>query len=418
MSKYLLKDMVEKVKKPVEFKKEIIKKPIKNKSRYMLWSVAFISVVFFLFSISFLFGQAKVLVNPKIKEVVLNENLSAKKNGNVNDLSFDLVIIGGDESVTVKTLGEKDVNQKATGTVIIYNAFSSSPQPLSIDTRLEGSNGKIYKTQTKTIVPGMSKNGTPGSIEVKIYASVAGAEYNSAPLDFKIFGFKGTSKYSKIYARSKGEITGGLVGKVPNISDADKVSTVNNLKVALQAKLLEQATNQIPNGFILFKNAIFLNTDDIKNEPNITSTYDKDSNMTTLTLSGTFYGILFDEQKLTKKIAQDNIDKYDDSDVFIPNIRDLDFTLSAQAGLTNKDNVSFGDLQNINFNLSGSVKIVWKLDVDKFTTDLLGKSKKDFSQILSQYPNVDSATLTLSPLWKISIPNKAKDVKVIVNYPN
>ena len=112
MSKYLLKDMVEKVKKPVEFKKEIIKKPIKNKSRYMLWSVAFISVVFFLFSISFLFGQAKVLVNPKIKEVVLNENLSAKKNGNVNDLSFDLVIIGGDESVTVKTLGEKDVNQK------------------------------------------------------------------------------------------------------------------------------------------------------------------------------------------------------------------------------------------------------------------------------------------------------------------
>jgi hypothetical protein len=76
-----------------------------------------------------------------------------------------------------------------------------------------------------------------------------------------------------------------------------------------------------------------------------------------------------------------------------------------------------GDVKIINFNLSGTDKIVWKTDINKFTADLLGKSKNDFNQILSQYPNINSATLTLNPIWEMSIPDQAKDVKVIVNYP-
>jgi hypothetical protein len=130
-----------------------------------------------------------------------------------------------------------------------------------------------------------------------------------------------------------------------------------------------------------------------------------------LTLKGTLYGFLFDEQELTKKIAENNIDKYDGSEIYIPNIRDLTFSLS------NKNNISFDNVKNIDFNLSGPAKIIWKLDVNKFTTDLLGKSKKGFNLLLSQYSNIDSATLTLSPFWKMSIPDKTKDIKIIVNYP-
>src|SRR6185436_19331087 len=98
-----------------------------------------------------------------------------------------------------------------------YNNYSTASQNLDIDTRLEGSNGKIYKTKTKIVIPGM-KDGKTGSVEVKVYASVAGPEYNSAPLDFKIFGFKGTPKYSKFYGRSKGALSGGAKGKAPALS--------------------------------------------------------------------------------------------------------------------------------------------------------------------------------------------------------
>jgi hypothetical protein len=418
MPKHFLEDMVKakrlskgtgkekETKEEVREERRIEISEAKSGGRHMLWIVALISVAFFLFALSFLFGKAEIRVEPKMKELVLNDNLSAGKDGDVNGLSFNLVAIPGEESKTIQSTAQKDVAIDATGTVLIYNAFSSSPQALSMGTRLEGSNGKIYRTQTKIVVPGIGKNRTPGSVEVGIYGAITGQQYNSGPIDFKILGFKGTPKYSKFYGRSKGEITGGFSGKAPDISDAEKTSAESDLKNTLQTNLLKKATDQIPSGFVLFKDAVFLSADDT-NIPisSLGSSF-------TMTMKGTLYGLLFDGQKLAKKIAKDTIENYDGSEVSIPNIQDLIFTLA------NKDNTSFGDVKNINFNLSGPAKIVWNLDVNKFTGDLLGKSRKEFDQILSQYPDIDSAVLTISPPWKMSIPDKTKDVKVIVNYPN
>ncbi|MEK7219158.1 MAG: hypothetical protein AAB687_00595 [Patescibacteria group bacterium] len=419
MPKNLLQDMVKikrtrtRVEKPV--KAEIAEfypgaiSPVKNdnkKTRYALWFVAFISASFLFFAISFLFSKATITINPKIQDIVLNENLSTEKGGNESVLPFELVVISGEEGKDIETTEMKDVFQKAEGNAIIYNAFGSAPQSLSIDTRLEGSNGKIYKTKTKVTIPGMTKDGKPGSVEVGIYGSSAGPEYNSIPIDFKIFGFKNTPKYAKIYARSKGAITGGFQGKFPVISDDEKASVINELKTALQKKLLEKATDQIPSGFILFKDAVFLDT----GEENVEMTSTQE-NVLSIKMKGTLSGILFNEIKLTKKIAENNIEKYDGSNVYLPNIRDLKFSLS------NKDSISLADAKNINFNLSGNTKIVWKFDTGKLMGELLGKSKQDFNQILLQYPNIDSADLVVSPIWRNSIPDKSKNIKITVNYP-
>ena len=383
-----------------------------GRPRYMLWFVAVISVVFLFFALSHLFLNVVVTINPKVENVVLDENLSASKNGDINALSFDLIIISGEESEIVQTTETKNVSERARGVVSIYNAFSSAPQRLDIDTRLEGSNGKIYKTQKQVIVPGMKGN-IPGSVEVGIYGKEAGEEYNSGPLDFTIFGFKGTPKYSKFYARSKGEITGGSDGKMPVVSDAQKLAATNDLKKVLQTELFKKATDQIPKGFILFKDAALLRVDD--SNINIVSSNDDTFSMK---LKGTLYGFLFNIDKLTKKIAENNISEYDDSDVYLANIQDLVFSLpSEQASLSNKDGVSLEDIKNINFNLKGTTKIIWKLDETQLKTDFLGKSKKDFYQILLQYPNIDSADLVISPFWKTSLPDKTKNIKVIVNYP-
>lgn len=402
MSKHLLEDMVNIPRAVLE---ETEAKHSPNRFRYLLWLVAIFSVAFFLFALSFLFGRAEISVAPKTEDLTLGEDLSAAKDSNSNGLFFNLVAVPGQMEKTITAAGQKEAQNSATGTVV-FNSFSSAPQPLAVDTRLEGSNGKLYKTETKIIVPGKAKDGTPGQAEANIYASAPGAEYNSPPLDFKIVGFAGTAKYAKIIGRSKTgtDITGGFVGLMPDVSEADKLVAMSELKNALQTKLLSQVT--VPDGFVLFKGAIFIETDDA----GVVSTYNQDNSLT-LTENGVLYGILFDEKKLTQKIAQDNIPNYDGSDIYIPNIQNLIFTLSSQ------NNPSFDTLQNINFSLSGPVKIVWKLDVDKFIADLLGKSKKDFSQILTQYPGIESATLKLSPFWKFSIPDKSKDVKVIVNYP-
>jgi hypothetical protein len=412
MPKHLLEDMVRvKNNKKRLIKKEPIKtehlvdvgiKHSKNKYRYMLWFVALISIIFCFFAFSFLFSKAEVLVSVKTKDIVLNKNLSASLEGNVDILSFELTHISGDTSKTI-FLEEKDFNEKAKAKVILYNKFSSSSQILSIDTRLEGSNGKIYKTKNKVVIPGMSKDGTPGQVSVDIYAEKEGADYNSPPLDFKILGFKGTTKYEKFYGRSVGDITGGIVGKSRQVSDLQKIETEGELKTILENKLFNEISSQIP-GFLLYKDATFLKINDLTVSP-----VSSDASIV-LTLSGTLYGIIFNEQKLTERIVKDNVEDYDNSDVYIPNIKDLTFSLS------DKENILFDSVKNINFNLTGPAKIVWKLDIDKFTVDLLNKSKKDFNQILLQYPNIDSALVKLSPPWISSLPSKIKNIKVTVDF--
>lgn len=388
------------------FEPERVEKKERNTKRnYTLWAVASVALVFFLFALSYLFSKAEITIDPMAQDINLNENLSAGVDPGVGDVPFDLIVIPGEEIKNVPATLEKEVEQKAKGTVFIYNTFSSSPQALDIDTRLEGSNGKIYKTETRTVVPGMAKDGKPGSVEVKIYGSVAGQEYNSTPLDFKIFGFKGTPKYSKFYARSKGDIVGGFKGKSHVVSKVDKENAIVAVKDALRIKLLKKATDQIPNGFVLLKDAISLDIDDVADVELVSSgdTYP-------MKIKGTFYGILFEEKKLTKKIAKDTIEKYDDSDVYIPDIQNLTFSLSNKG-------VSFKSLKSINFNLSGAIKIVWKTNTSKLASDLLGKSKKDFNQIMSDYPNISSAHLSLSPIWRRSIPDNLDDIKILVNYP-
>lgn len=375
--------------------------------RSKLWLLASISIIFLFFALSFFFAKATVTVTPKKQDINLNQSLSASKDNNSSGLSFDLVVISGEESKSVKGGTEKNIETKAKGQVIIYNNNSTSTQTLVKNTSLEGSNGKIYKLASKVVVPGMTKAGGVGKIEATVYASVAGEEYNSTPLDFKIQIFKGTTKYTKFYARSKGDITGGLLGKYYQISDEDKVSTVSELKGSLTNKLSQKIINQIPPGFILFKDAVFLNT----NEDNLnTSSATSADGMVNLTLKGTLYGFLFNEKKLTKKIAENVVDKYDGSDVHIPNIKDLTFALS------NKD-ISFSDVKKIDFTLSGVSKIVWDVDTAKLTASVLGKDKTEFPSILAEYKNLDSANLKVSPPWKMSLPDKTKNINIIVNNP-
>jgi hypothetical protein len=380
-----------------------------NRSRYGLWVVAAASVLFLLFSFSVVFSGATVAVSPRVEELALSQNFSAVKDGSSSELPFDLVVISGEENKTIEGGEEEDVSTKAVGTVILYNAFGSLPQRLNIDTRLEGSNGKIYKTKKAIVVPGM-KGGTPGSVEVEIYAAEAGTEYNSSPLDFKILGFKGTPKYEKFYGRSKGDIKGGFSGKQRQVSDVEKAKLLEELKSALKLKLSQKARDQMPPGFILFKDAVFLTI----NEENFNSS--SSTNMIPVSVKGTLYGILFEEKALTKKIMEKSFPSDKESDVYIKNIRDFSFSIPGGATSEESNNV-FENLKAFNFHLSGTSSLIWRVDEAKLANDILGKKKKDFNQILSEYPNIASANLSLRPFWKRSLPEKKESIKVVVNYP-
>lgn len=376
----------------------------KSGSKYGLWIVAIVCIGALLFALSFLFSKVKVVLVPKNEHIVLNQNLTATKEAQSSDLVFSVISLSDEEKTEIEGSEEKEIQTPARGVVVLFNAFSSSPQKLDIDTRLEGSNGKIYKTDKKITIPGMSADGTPGKVEVGIYASSVGPLYNSAPLDFKILGFKGSSKYVKFYGRSKEEITGGLVGKFHTISDIEKQGALSELKAKLEEKLYKKALDQIPEGFIFYKDAVFFNVDEEKAEAV------GNAIQIPIVVKGTLYGFLIEEKALTDKIAKNVIEDFKGEDLYLSNIKELEFSM------INKDEIN-QDVKSIDFTLKGETDLIWKIDEDKIITDLLGKNKKYFNQTMSIYPNIKSAELELFPPWTASLPNKKEKINLIVNYP-
>ncbi len=375
--------------------------------RYTLWVVALVSVVFLFFALSYFFASATITIDLKVKAISLNENMSAVKDPNAEGLSFDLVSLSDEESKTIQAGEEKSYDEKAKGRILFYNKFSTKIENIASDSKLEGSNGKIYRTLTGVTIPGMSKDGTPGKVSADIYAEVSGAEYNSEPIDFKVVSLKGTSKSSKIYGRSVGNISGGLVGVARMVSDDQKVQTENELKKNLKDKLFNKVVNQIPEGFVLFNGATSLSVDDSStSEPGADGSVVVD-------VKGTLYGFILNEEKLSNKIATDIVPNYDGSSVYISNLKDLVFSIS------NKDNLVFGDVSNIDFNLYGVPKVVYKIDSTNLSAELAGKSKDYLGKILKdEYPNVEGAVSSIKPIWRSSFPEKPEKIKILINYPN
>lgn len=388
-----------------EEKKIIIKDSKENKS-HSLWFLALVAIVFLTFALSLFFSSAKVVIYPKEKELVLDTSFTAVKDGtNDSDLDFDTVSLVGEDSKNVATTTLEDSNISARGKAIIYNSFSTTAQKLAINTRLEGSNGKMYKTTVATVIPGMSKDKVPGLVEVDIYGAEAGVEYNSTPLDFKLFGFKGGPKYEKIYGRGKGDIAGGFKGKVPVLTEEEKTKLRNELTTSLKSKLLKKVSDQLPAGFLLFKDGAFF---DIDPNPSFVM---GENNTVSMTMKGTINCVLFNEKYLTKFIAQKTLHDYQNEDVYIPNIQNIVFEL------TNKDAINVVNSKNIDFSLKGNIKIVWKVDVDSMKSKFLGLDKKSFNNVLSKYPNIGSADLIVRPLWISSLPEKEKKITISVQYP-
>jgi hypothetical protein len=146
-----------------------------------------------------------------------------------SDLQFDGRVSGdmsGDNGISVRLVEKEETvsfgaaatgksgasNQKARGTAVIYNEFSSEPQSLVATTRLETPDGKLFRLVEGVTVPGMtdvSGKKEPGAIEADVIADQVGAEYNIEPTTFTIPGFKGGPKYAKFSAKSMKSMSGG-----------------------------------------------------------------------------------------------------------------------------------------------------------------------------------------------------------------
>ena len=310
--------------------------------------------------------------------------------------------------------GSQSVSRKASGTITVYNAYSSDPQPLVKETRFASPEGKIFRIDRGVVIPGakiVDNKIVPSSIDLTVYADKAGAEYNIGPAKFRVPGLQGSAKYEGFYGESRDSMSGGFVGvaKVPTESDIIKARDKN--KKSLESVLSSEAVLSIPKEmkiidkatkFIVTKEEINKTTDDAGNFSVTTYGVKKLFGFREADLILALKSQLINEIKLQ---SSDNSNNASD--------KEIGLDLKSNSIVYGEPRVDF-DKKELSVVLK--FKSVWTnaFDPIKFKEAALGKSEEEMADSLELFKGIQSIDVNLWPFWVISVPSNSSKVSIDV----
>ncbi len=374
-----------------------------NKSIWILVSAVF---VFFLFTFSLLFSGATVVITPNNTVLPNGKVLLSGEKDSTTGLSFQTMRVEGERSLTAQSDGATPVNRASTGIVTLYNNHGVSKQNLLIDTRLVTSDGRIYKTKNAVSIPGkktVNGESVPGQLDVQVYADVPGESGNVEMADFKILGFKGTSKENTFYGRSKTEISGGYTGELFSISEENAADEQEKVRSLLEDDLKAKLRAQIPEGFLLVDNGEEYKTTER------TTYYEGDKEDIEIFEKGSLIGIIVDEDVLGQSLARETITTYEEgAGVSLNNLPAL---IVSYVGSP----IGLGEIREASISVSGKPHLVWSLDEDKIKYDLVSTRRKQFETIMARYEYINKAKLKVRPFWRSSLPEDIEDIEIVYN---
>lgn len=353
-----------------------------------------------------LFYSAVLSITPKHSSVVAaNTPVVFAKEPSAHQVPLVVMSLSDTVTKTVRSTGSTEVSEKASGDIIVYNNFSTAAQKLIEETRFETPDGKIYKTGkgTTTIVPGIT-NGKPGQVQVKVYAAEAGDIYNKEPSDFTIPGFKGTPKYTKLYARSVGPITGGFVGTRASLPADEQQRLTTDIGGELGDRLKAEALLQKTDEFIILDQASKVSIAD----PKVVSS-NENPLQATLSVTGTFSTILVNKKEFARELASQLLPGYQGEPISIKNIEDLTFSVVIPEGQ------DLSSLETLSVMITGEPLFIYTVSENELVKELQNLKRKQLPNVLAHYDSIDSAKLIIKPFWRTTAPGDADSIKIKYN---
>lgn len=383
-----------------------------SKGRWRIWSLVVVAVFGLTIAIFYVFSSAEVVVTPRVNEATFDMDLSAQNvsnaaQGDISNLTYSASKI---EKIGTKKLdadGEKLVERKASGTIIIYNNFNSSAQKLIKNTRFETPDGLIYRIDRSVVVPGRATvNGkvVPGSVEATVYADETGAKYNIGLTNFTIPGFKtDAARYSGFYASSKTSMLDGFSGSAKYVSDAKQKLALAEISSELEKQILEEVRSKLDKDSFIPNGAY---TIEFETQPSVSTSDGKVEVKEKATVTAyAFKSSSFDQFLASKAPFASSIGS---STVEIINRSSLVFVWLSRPKQ---------DSSQVSFRINGNVRFSWIVDTEKLAASLEGKKRGELPNVLRQWDNIVSATASLSPFWRSSFPNDSSKINVIIKLP-
>jgi hypothetical protein len=345
-------------------------------------------------------GGATVHITPKTQSVTLETTVTASPN-TPTGLSYELLTLEAEGERQVSVSGSEEVSEQATGTITIYNEYSTGVQRLIKNTRFESPEGYIYRIQESVVVPGITKNAegetVPGQIDAEVFADAPGEEYNIGPSRFVIPGLEGSDQYDRMYAESTQTFSGGFEGEQYLIDEGDLASAQDALHTELETALRERLGEERPLGFTLLDEAVTFAYDSLPSA-------DAGEGKATIRERVRLNVPLFKDENLAQFIAQNTVADYADEAVLLQNANDISFAYGEET----VSDISIAS--QLSFTLTGKGTLVWQFDEEALRKDLQGVSRTLLLSVLSEYPAILRAEAKIHPFWKKSFPENTDDI--------
>jgi len=376
-----------------------------KRTKKLTYTFAAAGLVVFFAAAYFILPRAKLTIFPKKQDVAYNLSIVADKNITKIDYSLrkipaQLIKIEKRETKEFAATGESAGSQKAHGTIIIYNNYSTAPQSLVATTRfVSKDSGKLFRLSKGITVPGAKMDGdklVPSSISAEVVADQAGADYNIAPSEFTIPGFSGTPKYAGFYGKSQAAMTGGSAGKSKIVSAQDIENATKTMNDLLKDSQAQELKNQIPANLKLLDGAL------AEGEPEITFSVGVGTAAENFiaSIKAQITALVFDPKYVNDLAVKSNSSlvsgKIENSDIEYINWK-----------------VNF-DKGQISMDLKISQQGTGKIDIVNLKKLLAGKGEVEIRKTLSQIAEVQSAKINFWPFWVKTIPTQTDKIEIII----
>ncbi len=300
----------------------------------------------------------------------------------------------------------KDVSQKATGKITIFNGYSSKSQSLVASTRFATPDGKIFRLQQTVTVPGaVIANGkiTPASVEATVVADSAGEAYNlSSETKTTIPGFAGTPKFDAFYGVIA-KTDGGFQGKKPYPTADDIEKAKQKTSDIIRASLSSWRVTPRMNEF-----KIIDGTTDLRITKLVVNTATDDKGNFSVLAEGSVSVIAFKEKDVFSIVEQRA------KETASASLRSSDFE-SVGVSAEYSQPVVNSAKKTLDMTVTASATVVPRIAPATVLETIHGQSVDEAKQFLSTIPDVITTKISLKPFWATRIPDTQSHINLDVS---
>lgn len=374
---------------------------IKKKDFKIGWILTPIFLALLIF-IATQISKAEIEIWPKTELVSFETKLTIDTNANEIDFSYKIIpaqvfesqkVLYEEFQATGKTL------KKAEGVIRLYNSFSTKSETWLQGTRFVSSEGKLFKSKDKIIVPGAElKDGKiiPRYVDVDVIAAESGEEYNIEPSHFSIYVFRGTPRYTKFYGESLESMTGG--GDSAQVTEQDLESAEELLVQKAKIACEDDLKNKISDDLIFLGDIL---ETEILEKFSLTKVGDETEEFS-FKVKAKSKTLLFEKKDIENYIkeivlAQDSKEK----SLYQESLK-IDYTPQTIDFDTGKAVIS----------LNVSVEVYTRINLDILKKELIGKSLVGTTIFLEDQPEITKVKVEFWPFWVKNIPKNVEKINV------